>query len=60
MGANDTKYVWRSPMRVLASLLLLLALAGCMSAQQGELPDPAARGGGMVGGEPGSPYAKQR
>lgn len=47
-------------MRILASLLLLLALAGCMGAQQGEMPDPAARGGGIAGGEPGSPYAKQR
>lgn len=47
-------------MRVLASLFLFLALAGCMTTNEALLPDPSARGGGMVGGEPGSPYARQR
>ncbi len=47
-------------MRVLASLFLLLALAGCMTVNEAQMPDPAARGGGMAGGEPGgSPYDKQ-
>lgn len=47
-------------MRALASLLLLLALAGCMTTNEALMPDPSARGGGIVGGEPGSPYATQR
>ena len=47
-------------MRVIASLLLLLALAGCMTVNDAQMPDPAARGGGLAGGEPGgSPYDKQ-
>ncbi len=47
-------------MRIVASLLLLFALAGCMTVNEAQMPDPAARGGGMVGGEPASPYQKPR
>lgn len=47
-------------MRILASLVLLLALSGCMTVNEAQMPDPAARGGGLAGGEPGgSPYDKQ-
>jgi len=47
-------------MRVLASLFLLLALAGCMTTNEALIPDPSARGGGIAGGEPPSPYQKDR
>ncbi|HMN73783.1 MAG TPA: hypothetical protein PKA55_18130 [Rhodoblastus sp.] len=46
-------------MRALATLFLLLVLSGCMSVNESQMPDPAARGGGLAGGEPGgSPYEK--
>lgn len=45
-------------MRILAIMLLAAMLGGCMSSGvQGEMPDPAARGGGLAGNAPGgSPY----
>ncbi len=47
-------------MRAFATLLLLLALSGCMSTNEALMPDPSARGGGIVGGEPPSPYTPAR
>ncbi len=47
-------------MRVVISLFLMLAVAGCMSVNEAQMPDPSARGGGIAGGEPPSPYTPAR
>ncbi|MFO1167134.1 MAG: hypothetical protein U1E19_03300 [Rhodoblastus sp.] len=47
-------------MRILGCLVILLALSGCMTTNEAQMPDPAARGGGIVGGEPPSPYTPTR
>lgn len=46
-------------MRIVSAILLAVALSGCAgsSGTQGQMPDPAAYGGGMGGPAPGgSPY----